>query len=513
VTALVHERFLRAAAAHPSAIAVQEASRSLTYEECRAAALGFAATLREELAPGARVAFALPKGAEAIVTMLGTLLAGMTYLPIDVGAPAERQLRILQTGADALVCDPATVQRLRAQGRDAGADVPPHLPADAILAMADRVGAASAPAVPSDRLAYILFTSGSTGVPKGVAISHANAAHFVGWAIDHFAISPTDRLAVHAPLHFDLPVLDVYAGLGTGATVCPIDERTVLFPSALRRFLIDRAITILYAVPSAWIALLERGDLAPGDLSLRLALYAGEEFHVASLARLMQRLRGTRVFNLYGPIETNAITVHEVAPGDLERPHIPLGAAIDGVQLVVADETGRAIGTPSIVGEICVSGPPVSPGYLAASGLAPSRRSVTVGGRSVSCYPTGDFARWEPDGTLMLCGRRDGLVKTRGFRVEIGDVEAALMRHPDVAQAAVFPVDDPQHTKVLHAAVAARPGRAPSAGELAAFCRRTLPGYMVPVRLDLVESMRHTSTGKIDRNAVRAALTPAAMSA
>jgi amino acid adenylation domain-containing protein len=502
VTGLLHERFLASAQAAPRAVAIDAGPEPLTYGECAAWALALADALARELPAGSRVGLVLPKGPEAIVTMLACLMAGVAYVPLDASAPPERQLRATRVGLQALVADDAVWGRWRATGLPLPR-LALRLDRAAVRALRGGAGVARPPrAAAGDDLAYVLSTSGSTGTPKGVAITHLNAAHFVDWAVRRFELTPADRLAVHAPLHFDLPVLDVYAGLAAGAAVCPIDERTVLFPRAVTRFLAERRISVLYAVPSAYVALLERGGLAPGEHDLRLLLYAGEELHVPQLARLVAAAPGARVFNLYGPIETNVVTAHEVAADDLRREHVPIGRAIDGIDVILRDGDDAVVSRAGALGEICVAGPQLSPGYL--EGGAPVSRRVSVDGRD--WYPTGDHARWSEDGELVFAGRRDGLVKTRGFRVEVGDVEAALLRHEGVSQAVVYPVEDRHRATLLHAVVVTSGATPADPRELAAWCRRLLPGYMVPAHIEALDELHYTATGKVDRNALRAAV-------
>lgn len=503
----LHERFLAAARTAPDAIAVEAGDDLLTYGACARWSLALAHVLAAELPAGSRVGFVLPKGSEAIVTMLACLMAGVPYVPIDVSAPPERQARTA-TGLRGLIAGDGVWESWHATGAAAPRPALRLGPEDvralreATGVVADRPPRESGP----ETLAYVLFTSGSTGTPKGVAITHGNAAHFVDWAVRRFAIGPGDRLAVHAPLHFDLPVLDVFGALAAGATVCPVDERTVLFPHALKRFLVERRISVLYAVPSAWVALLDRGAPAPGELPLRLALYAGEEMHVPQLARLVAAVPMARVFNLYGPVETNVVTAHEVTEGDLRREHVPIGLPVDDAEIWLRDDDGAVVTGATGVGEVCVAGPQVSPGYLDGDVAVPRRVAFRGETGEPRWYPTGDYARWSPEGELVFAGRRDGLVKTRGFRVELGDVEVALLRHEQVARAVVYPVEDPRHGKLLHAAVVLHGSGPADPGVLVAWCRSVLPPYMVPAHVEVVDDLRYTSTGKVDRDAIRAAV-------
>ncbi len=500
----VDELFADRAQAEPQRIAVDDGGDLLTYSQCYQRVCSVADRLARGLPKGARLGIVLPKGPDAIVVMLACARAGITYVPIDPTVPLPRQKLIATRSAIAAIAFTEATREAWCEDSHPGPQLILELTPGDLRGERDNnsPGCRSRPRSPGE-LACVLYTSGSTGEPKGVAITHAALAHFVNWAVRFFKISADDRLGVHAPLHFDLPLLDIYGGFAAGATVCPIDEKTVLFPSALRQVLADRKISILYAVPSAYVALVERGALGMDELELRLVLYAGEEFHVPSLARLMTLLPRARVFNLYGPMETNVVTAHEVVAANLEGHRVPIGRPIAGMSIYLCDEHAQAITTPGTPGELCVQGPQVSPGYWDGTRPKPVRRDVDTGARTVSCYPTGDWASWTPDGELAFLGRRDGMIKTRGYRVEIAEVEATLARHPCVAETAVFPTTDEAELTTLSAVAVAHAHDELTSDELLQWCRAVLPAYMVPAQIFVLERLRYTSTGKIDRQALR----------
>ncbi|MDG4795683.1 amino acid adenylation domain-containing protein [Micromonospora sp. WMMD1082] len=478
---------------------VDETGAALSYRDLARTATGLTTMLRELTNQGGRVAVVTRKDPATVVAMLAVLNAGRCYVPIDPGAPRERRDFILQQAAcELLLADSDT-------DHTEGVTLP-VLDLPTVLHRARSSDASTGEPVrvyPGDE-AYVLYTSGSTGTPKGVVITHRNASAFVRWAAAAYPLRPGDQVAVHAPLHFDLPVYDIYVGLAGGATLHPVPERTALFPQALYRFLHDRAITHLYAVPSALTALLHRSALPTEGLpTLRQLLYAGEEFRAEPLAALMNAVPQARISNLYGPIETNVVTHLSLTGPVPESTRVPLGRPIDGVTLALLDDHGRACEYGPAEGEIVIAGDCVTPGYLARPDLTDRAKVelTTETGRR-RFYRTGDFARRDASGVLHLIGRRDGMVKTRGYRVELGEIEAAVAAQPGVAEVAVVAEPDPELTNRLHALVV--PDRNQLAdedlvGQIVTGCRQRLPHYMVPGAVHLVPELPHTSTGKIAR--------------
>lgn len=504
-------RFAEVARQQPAAEAVCGAGPSLTYGECAALVREVADVIAGAVGTGECVGLSIRKSPQAIVLMLACLLARVPYVPIDPSAPLRRRQQILADADPRLLFVSAdTAANWPGEQVAALADVAGtwSRSADRILAaevgVARRNAAVGSAEIARNDLAYVLYTSGSTGAPKGVMISAANAGYFVDWAAAAFPLHPTDQVAQHAPLHFDLPVYDIFVALVSGACLHLMDERTVMLPAAAYRFLSERAITALYAVPTALNSITQRSGLIRTGLPrLRQLLYAGEEYHVSQLRALVAALPAqARVANLYGPVETNVVTWAEVTPEVLAGPRVPIGTSVPGTDVRVLGADG-GLRSARAEGELLVCGPSVTPGYLGdPERTAAALRPFQVDGIERVYYATGDYARADDAGVLHFQGRRDGMVKTRGFRVELGDVESAILAHPRVLQAVVRPVLHPGVGTVLDAHVVLDdPGRL-STADLRHWLAARLPAYMVPVSMTFHKELPLTSTGKIARSAL-----------
>jgi amino acid adenylation domain-containing protein len=352
-------------------------------------------------------------------------------------------------------------------------------------------------------LALMLYTSGSTGNPKGVMLSHLNVMTFVKWTVTEFDITADDHLSQVAPLHFDLSTFDLYGAALAGASVHLAPRQTSMFPMEMRKFLESQKISVMYAVPSALIMLTERAKLEPGDLpGLKTLLFAGEVFPTKYLSRMMKLLPHTLFSNLYGPTETNVCTYYTLSgPPAEDAPPISIGKAITNVETFVVKEDG-SLAVPGEVGELHVRGASVMQGYWGdPERTAQSRlQNVFSEGLTDPVYKTGDLVIEEADGNYTFLGRRDNQIKSRGYRIELGEIETALYAHPEIREAAAVAIPDDMITNRIKAYVVAESELDPR--NLSTFLGDHIPKYMVPGEFEFRDVLPKTSTGKIDRQSL-----------
>jgi amino acid adenylation domain-containing protein len=360
-----------------------------------------------------------------------------------------------------------------------------------------------APAPSPDRLCYVMFTSGSEGVPKGAAVPHRVLANLVHWQVERSALPPGAVTAQFAPWSFDVSAQEIFATLGAGGSLVILSEDERRDPALLWRRVRADGVRRLFLPPAALAGFAAAAPAAvPG--SLTELNVAGEPLRLdRELAALLERAPHLRLHNQYGPAETHVVTEHPVTDPAVRLP--PVGRPVPGATAHVLDDRYRPvpIGSP---GELHLGGPAVGRGYLhrpdlTAARFVPDPFTAIPGGR---LYRTGDRARWRFDGTLELLGRVDDQVKIRGFRVEPGEIEAAIRAHPDVAAAAVTARGAPPR-RTLCASVVPAGGAAVDPAGLRAHLRTVLPDHLVPAVIQTVDRLPLTPSGKIDRRAVAAA--------
>ncbi len=510
----------------PDATALVWRGERMTYAELETTSNRLARLLRENgCGRGDRVAILMPKAPIAIVAMLGVLKTGAAYVPLDPTDPALRLMRILRSAdcawilstgpvADTLkeVLAVAKLQREPLIGW-LDDDVPPLTP-HAAFALHDLGAFATGPiasASRSDDLAHLMFTSGSTGAPKGVMITHESVARFVLWARKYFGITNADRISNHSPLRYDVSTFDIFGTLWSGAELHLVPPELNRLPHKLADFIRDSRLTQWSSVPAALNLLAKFGALRNPDFpDLKRVLFAGEVLPTSTLMYWMERAPHARFTNLYGPAETTISSSYFTVlqrPTDPREP-IPLGYACEGEELLVLDERLRPCGDGRI-GDLYIRGVGVSPGYWRdpekthAAFLADPR-----GNDGDRLYKTGDRARRDANGVLYLCGRGDTQINGRGYRVELGEIEVALNSLTEICESAVMAIDSCSfETKLICCAYAPARGVTITPAQIKARLAELLPRSTLPVRWKEYDSLPRNGNGKVDRALLKAAFT------
>ena len=503
---LLHHAARHSARRDPDATAVVLGDERITYGALEAQSNQLARLLRVAgVTRGDRVALLVPKAPAAVVAMHGTLKAGGAYVPVDLASPPARAAMVLRSAQPRVVLagEPASalIDGLAAEGVLEGVGV---IALDGAPWRGLPDAPCDTPVQPGD-LAHLLYTSGSTGVPKGVQITHAMACAFVSWAVAHFGTAPGERISGHPPLHFDLSTFDVYGTLLAGAELHVVPQSANLLPGALAAFIRESELTQWFSVPST-LAFMARADvIAEGDFpSLRRVLFCGEPMPVPVLAHWMRHVPHARYTNLYGPTETTiASSYHDVPaiPRD-ETESLPIGLPCTGEELLVAGDDLRELPQGEL-GEILIGGVGLSPGYWrdpqrTAAAFVPDPRDPAR-----RLYRTGDLGWVDDAGLLRFAGRADSQVKHRGYRIELGEIETALNALAGVRECAVVGVETGGFEGTMICCAYAGEGDGVTVPRLRAGLLRSLPAYMLPGRWLQLETLPKNANGKIDRRAVR----------
>jgi amino acid adenylation domain-containing protein len=503
----VVQRFDAQAGLRPGAPALLFADRAVTYSELRRASERIAAQLITRTGGGnALVPVICSRGPEMVAALLGVLRAGAAYVPIDPGFPADRvRMMIEDSGAGVCVCDEA--HRALAPGL---AVVEAATAFDERGSQSGAIGHGAGSHGPHS-LAYVIYTSGSTGKPKGVMLEHAGLSNLIAAFDGLLGCKPGDVLVSVTTISFDIAALELFLPLTTGGVVALASRDEALDGVALAGLIERHGASVLQATPATWRLLLDAGW--KGCAGLR-ALVGGEAVPARLASELLPRVG--ELWNVYGPTETTIwSTAHRVTRADLdsaEGTSVPIGRALPGNSVRVVDEKGRPL-PDGQAGELLIGGVGVARGYHNRPDLTNARffpdTIMTQAERALDpreptrLYRTGDLVRVRPDGVIDFIGRTDSQVKVRGFRVELGEIDAALCCHPAVREG-VAGVRGTDESRWLAAYVTPREGRRVEGGELIAWVAQRLPHYMVPSRVVVLDQMPLTPNRKIDRAALSA---------
>jgi amino acid adenylation domain-containing protein len=511
--------FLRSAQLYPERPALEVGGETLSYTELRDRAAVLAATLSRELPeadPPLTAVFAY-RTATAYAGLLGALLRGHGYVPLNRNFPAERtRLMLERAQCRALIVDTESAAQLETvvEGLDQLLILMPEavdvdewarrLPGHRVLGARDLEPAASWEPVSVDpsAIVYILFTSGSTGIPKGVMVAHRSVAHWVDTLVERYAITPEDRFSHVNEVTFDMSVFDLFVAWECGACVCCPSQKTLLKPD---RYIRDSGLTVWFSVPSTAIFMRRFGALKPGSLpTLRWSLFAGEPLPIEVAAAWQEAAPDSRVENLFGPTELTVVCMEyrwdpRRSPAECEHGGVPMGWPLRGSQPLVVGEDLREV-APGELGELLVAGPQVALGYWREREKTEAAFVIPPGQEAVH-YRTGDRVRRPLPGQPMTYhGRMDQQIQLLGERVELGEIEAAVRDESGVD--AVVAIGWPR-TETGASGIEVFVGeRNIDPAEVIRRLKSRLPVHMVPRRLNLLAELPLNSNGKFDRRAL-----------
>ncbi|HEV2146072.1 MAG TPA: amino acid adenylation domain-containing protein [Longimicrobiaceae bacterium] len=492
----VHRLFEAQAARTPDAVAVGCEGAAIPFRELDAAASRMAGALRERgVGRGARVGLLMERSPEMVAALLGVLKAGGAYVPLDPGYPADRLRFVAEDAGLALVvAQPGLESRL-----DPRSPVPVVSPAE--LAESEPVGGAPMPEVDGLDAAYVIYTSGSTGTPKGVVVEHRGLANQMAWMQRRFPLAAGDVVLQKTPFNFDASVWEILAPLLSGARLELAPQGSHADGAYLAGAVARHGVTTLQVVPSQLRLVLAAGGLS-GWRGLRRLFCGGEPLTAALCAAVSRELPGVELVNLYGPTEST-VQVAFWQADEQEPGSVPIGGPVSNTRLFVLDRFLRPV-PAGVRGELYVGGVQVARGYLGrpdltAERFVPDPFSGVAGAR---LYRTGDLCRWRLDGALESLGRLDDQVKVRGYRVELGEIEAVLERHPAVRAAAVVVRGEEDEARLVGYWVPQEGGPPAAEEALRDSLHGSLPPYMVPSMLVQLDALPLLPSGKLDRKAL-----------
>lgn len=515
---LLHQLLSESATKYPDKIAAVFKDQTLTYAQLDLETNRLANQLiKSGVEKGDRVSIYLDKSLYSIISVYGILKAGAAYVPIDPMAPVKYINYIISK------CSIKFLLTFKEKIKNIEKAFPEGSPLENIVLMNgdsnrkldgahlvnwDEAKKSIPYVVPNvscveGDLAYILFTSGSTGNPKGVMISHRNSLTYVDSTHDFFEIKENDVLSNHPPLHFDMSVFDIFCAAKAGATLVVVPETTSMFPIKIAEFISDNKITAWNSVPSVLSLLATHHQLDNYDFSnLRVIQFAGEVFPIKYLRRLKEVIPRAKYYNVYGQTEANSSTyylIEELPQNDTDS--IPIGKTFPNFNVFAIDDDGRQVTKPNHQGEFYINAGSVAYGYWDDPERTRERfvNNPLKPYLEEKVYRTGDLVTLDSDGNYIFVGRKDHMIKSRGYRVEIGQVETAILNHPNVKDAVVIPIPDELIGNRIAVVVVPVAQDEINKSDILKHCSKQLPRYMIPEIIEFSDSLPKTSSGKTDR--------------
>lgn len=439
-------------------------------------------------------------------SILGALAVGACYVPLNTDFPLERLVKIISHAQIKTVCcDKAGLDCLRGLKKISKELNLNAIEVDRPKAIAHQF---SPPDMSSQDLAYIMYTSGTTGDPKGVMISHANVTAFLNWAIPRLDLNQKDVFSHHSRISFDLSVFDIFACFYSGGTICPIEKPMDLaFPT---NFIKQNKISVMLSVPSVIGMMIKAGQLTTGglDQSLRVYLVCGEALRPEYAKEWIKAYPNIPLYNIYGPTEaTIACTEYLVLAEDIEKNCVPIGKPITESDLHILCKhhgTWEPVATGEI-GELFISGQQLSKGYWRNKQQTEKVFLEHFSNKNEKMYRSGDLAKYDEKGRILWMGRADQQVQVQGYRVELSEIENALSQFENILECAVI-FDDRADGSII-AVITIQPDcHRPNLSSIQKYCRQKLPEYMCPKKLTILDNLPKNSNGKIDRNALKHSL-------
>jgi amino acid adenylation domain-containing protein len=511
---LLPHTILNSAEKLPNKEAFKCGNHSLTFTEVKDRMNQLANLLHElGIKKGDRIGIYLNRSIETVIAMYGIMQAGAVYVPLDPKTPIDRtQFLLDDCNIEILISHNSQRKNLKK------IIVNPH-PLKTIIGVKGEWDLPTVsweettiqstvfenpfPMMEKD-LAYIMYTSGSTGNPKGIMHSHASGLAYARLSADLYQINEQDKIGNHAPIYFDISTLGYFTAPFVGATTVIVTDAHTILPVSLSQLIEKEQLTIWYSVPLALIQILQSGLEEKNWSSLRWVLYGGEPFPPKYLQTLMTSLPNTRFCNVYGPAEVNQCTYYHIPEPPIDNTSIPLGKVWGNTVSLVLDEDGEEIHANG-VGELLIRSTTMMTGYwqnptLTEKGLY---KRIAPNGLEEIFYKTGDLVEVDQNAQLHFMGRKDHQIKIRGYRVELDAVEAILVAHEKVVESAVFAIKGDDDIMTINAAVIVQENKEVIIDELTSFLKEKLPSYAVPASIKILDTFPRTGSVKVSRSAIK----------